>query len=113
MAASRERQPSLFPPGFEALEQARREATVKIKAAVVPRDPNVTEVADKRRLSGQSARILARLREGPATNAELAGLALKYTSRLSDIRSFGCEIGVERKAGGTFVYTLVHVPEGL
>lgn len=112
--SSRDRQPSLFPPGFEGLERARREATaVKVKAAVVPCDPNVTEVPDKRRLSGQNAAILARLRQGPATNAELAAISLKYTSRCSDLRSFGCEIAVERQAGGTFVYTLVHAPEGL
>lgn len=111
MAASRERQPSLFPPGFEALERARRESTVK--AAVVPRDPNVTEVPDKRRLSGQNAAILARLRQGPATNAELAAISLKYTSRNSDLRRAGYPVEVisrDRKTG-VVVYALISDPD--
>lgn len=51
-------------------------------------DPNVRP-ADAPRLSRQNAAVLARLMRGPATNAELAGIALKYTSRVSDLRKAG------------------------
>ena len=40
----------------------------------------------KPRLSRQCLRILDRLMLGPATNQELATLALKYTGRCSDLR---------------------------
>lgn len=53
-----------------------------------PCDPTVPEAA-RPRLSRQCRAILDRLAQGPATNAELAGIALKYTSRLSDIRKAG------------------------
>ena len=53
-----------------------------------PTDPNVRP-ADVKRLTGQNAAVLARLRAGPATNAELAAIALKYTSRISDLRKAG------------------------
>ena len=53
-----------------------------------PTDPNVRP-ADVKRLTGQNAAVLSRLRAGPATNAELAAIALKYTSRVSDLRKAG------------------------
>jgi hypothetical protein len=58
------------------------------------------------RLRPQHHEILARLREGPATNAELAGLSLKYTSRVSDLRAAGYGVRCERQAGGVTVYRL-------
>jgi hypothetical protein len=63
--------------------------------------------ADKKRLTGQCAAILARLECGSATNVELASMSLKYTSRLSDLRAAGHVIECERKAGGLSVYRLV------
>lgn len=42
-----------------------------------------------RRWSQQCERIYQRLQRGPATNQELAQLALKYTSRISDLRKGG------------------------
>lgn len=60
------------------------------------------------RVSRQCRAILDRLRRGPATNAELAGLSLKYTSRLSDLRANGFVIKctpVDIKAG-VFRYEL-------
>jgi hypothetical protein len=115
MAASRERQLSLFLPGFEALERAKtRAASLGAgRAAVVPRDPNVAGIAEKRRLSGQNAAILARLRQGPATNAELAAISLKYTSRNSDLRRAGYPVEVisrDRKTG-VVVYALISDPD--
>lgn len=75
------------------------------QASIQPCDPHV-EAEDVKRLSGQSADILARLEEGPATNAELAAISLKYTSRISDLRAAGYEIEARRVSGGTFEYLL-------
>ena len=44
------------------------------------------------RVSAQSVRIIERLRQGRATNAELAGISLKYTARVSDIRAAGYDV---------------------
>jgi hypothetical protein len=77
------------------------EATESGFQAVVPCDPKVPPEA-ARRLSAQCEAILHRLRRGPATNAELAGIALKYTGRLSDLRAAGFTIRcttVDAKAG--------------
>jgi len=60
----------------------------------------------QRRLNKQCQAILSRLREGPATNRELANIALKYTSRVSDLRDAGHTIRCTRKRGGLTVYTL-------
>ncbi len=72
-----------------------------------PCDPTIPHEA-RRRLSRQCRAILERLRAGPALNSELVGYAMKYTSRVSDIRKAGfvidCEI-VDQKAG-LFRYTL-------
>jgi hypothetical protein len=62
---------------------------------------------DRQRLRGQNAAILDRLRRGPATNAELASISLKYTSRLSDLRSAGFDVRSERVDGGTWIYRVV------
>lgn len=43
-------------------------------------------VEEMKRLSKQCQRIYERLQKGPATNAELSRIALKYTSRISDLR---------------------------
>jgi hypothetical protein len=61
---------------------------------------------DQARLSRQCLAILKRLREGPATSAELAGIALKYTGRISDLRRNGFAISSKRDGGG-FLYTLL------
>lgn len=47
------------------------------------------EPEEKPRLSRQCRMILERLQLGPATNRELAELALKYTGRISDLRASG------------------------
>ena len=63
-----------------------------------PTDPNVQQT-DERRLSKQNRAILARLREGPANNSELAAFALKYTSRVSDLRKHGYAVKCYKKRG--------------
>ena len=71
-------------------------------------DPVVDVQPEKRRVSKQCALILARLREGPATNRELAAISLKYTSRISDARKTGYDIRVvsQDRASGLTVYEL-------
>ncbi len=71
-----------------------------------PIPPIICEPADCKRLTGQNAAILARLRLGPATNAELAGLSLKYTSRVSDLRRAGYRVRCVRLDGGLTRYEL-------
>lgn len=61
---------------------------------------------DGPRLNQQCREILARLRRGQATNRELAGYALKYTSRISDLREAGFDIRNERLRRGLTLYTL-------
>lgn len=76
--------------------------------AIHPRDSHVTEPSEIRRLTGQNARILARLKQGPATARELAALSLKYTSRISDLRDAGYNIPAPAKApNGLSTYYLV------
>lgn len=70
---------------------------------IKPRDPNVAR-QDTRRLTGQNAAVLARLRAGPATAAELAAISLKYTSRISDLRAAGAEV-VFRRFDAMYVLT--------
>lgn len=70
-------------------------------------DRTVTK-EEAKRLHGQSERIIARLRLGDATNDELAAIARKYTSRISDIRKAGYEITIVSRdhASGVVVYRL-------
>jgi hypothetical protein len=69
--------------------------------------PICCEPADAPRLTGQNLRILERLKTGPATNGELSGYALKYTSRISDLRRHGYQINCESLDGGLRRYTLI------
>ncbi len=76
---------------------------------IPPRDPNVTDERTRLRLGGQNLafyRLLAR--RDRVTNAELAKLALKYTSRISDLRDIGCIITCDPVHGrdGVFAYTM-------
>ncbi len=63
--------------------------------------------ADAPRLDSQCDRMLARLQKGPATNVELAGISLKYTSRITDLRQLGHTIECEKRKNGMSVYRLV------
>lgn len=53
---------------------------------------SVPDPVERRRLGGQSASILALLERGPVTNVSLSQIALKYTSRISDLRKAGHKI---------------------
>lgn len=50
------------------------------------------DTREKPRLSAQCIDILKRMLQGPVTNQELSGIALKYTSRISDIRASGISV---------------------
>jgi hypothetical protein len=72
-------------------------------------EPNRTvPAAAVPRVSRQCSLILDRLRRGRATNAELAGIALKYTGRLSDTRAAGYDVRCvsHDHATGVAVYAL-------
>jgi hypothetical protein len=77
-----------------------------------PRDSFVTDPTELRRLTGQSAAILARLKQGPATARELSALALKYTGRISDLREAGYVITCEDDpVTGKSRYRLIEEPQ--
>lgn len=63
---------------------------------------------ERPRLSRQCVAIIERLRRGPATNDELAAIARKYTSRVSDCRASGFVIEVTSRdyATGLTTYEL-------
>jgi hypothetical protein len=61
---------------------------------------------DSVRLNRQCHAILARLRQGPATNAELSQIALRFGGRLFEIRKAGAQIVTDKQAGGLVVYSL-------
>lgn len=68
-------------------------------------------LAEAPRLSKQCAAILERFRAngGVATNRELSEIALKYTSRLSDLRAAGYKVVVLQRdhESGLNTYRLV------
>lgn len=71
---------------------------------------NVSVIASEApRLSKQCRLILERLRtSGPATDRELSEIALKYTSRISEIRAAGHNVHVIQRNSetGLTVYKL-------
>lgn len=76
-------------------------------APIRPADPHVSP-AEAPRLSGQCSLILGMLRRGRCTNVELAAVALKYTSRCSDLREAGFDVRVVERnhSTGVCVYAL-------
>ncbi len=77
---------------------------------VKPRDPHI-DARDVPRASRQCRLILERLHKGPATNAELADISIKYTSRLSDCRRAGFVIEARRMGAGLWEYRLLESTE--
>jgi hypothetical protein len=66
------------------------------------------EPAEQTRLSRQRAEILARLKEGPATNVELGAIAQRFGGRIFDLRhKDGIPIGREQIGRGLFRYWLL------
>ncbi len=59
-------------------------------AVAKPQPPKVDPIAvEGKRLSRQCQAILERLQAGRASNSELAGIALNYRARISDLRAVG------------------------
>lgn len=64
--------------------------------------------AERKRLNRQSAEILERLRQGPASNVELMQIAQRFGARLHELRACGhvIEIVDRDRATGHVVYQL-------
>lgn len=78
-------------------------------APAVPVAPACIPEPERKRLTGQNLAILDALKRGPMRNTDLALIALKYTSRLSDIRKAGYEVRIKShdRQTGVVVYELV------
>lgn len=77
---------------------------------MIPRDSFVTQPAEVRRLTGNNAKFLARLQQGPATRRELVDLVDggAITQRISDLRKAGYDIQCrEDRDTGASTYVLV------
>lgn len=76
-----------------------------------PANPTQAEhegtVAIEPKRATDAAEILARLRQGPASNGDLVEICLRYGSRLYDLRQLGHKIATKRLGGGVFTYELV------
>jgi len=94
-------------PGQRNLfENSEPQHTRHRPAPIPPRDPSVPD-PERPRLSDQCWKIIERLRQGPATNRDLAEISLKYTGRVSDCRAAGFTINVvKRNTDGLTVYQL-------
>lgn len=78
-----------------------------VRPKLTPRDRKVS-TSEAPRLVGQNLQILELLKQGPVTNTELVKIALKYTSRLSDLRAAGYVIEcIREKSSGISIYRLV------
>jgi hypothetical protein len=68
----------------------------------------VTHPVERKRLSAQGQRILARLQSGTATNFELSGIGLNYRARISELRQAGYPVRVKDRnfTTGVTVYIL-------
>jgi hypothetical protein len=77
-----------------------------------PTDSHVIDRGEIRRAMSASARILARLQQGPALIYELAAITLKFTQRISDLRKAGYVVRCSENAEGYSVYTLESKPQG-
>lgn len=83
---------------LEALEAGLLD--IPVNSTVDPRE--------SARLSRQSKLILARLREGAATNVQLARIGIRYSARIGELRGVGYQIEIiERNhETGVNVYAL-------
>ena len=76
---------------------------------MIPLPLPFTGTQEHRRLSRQCEDILARLKQRPTSNHELAAISLKYTSRISDLRAAGYDVAIHSRdyKSGLVVYRLV------
>ena len=68
-------------------------------------DPHVDH-RDIPQLTRQSRVILERLRQGPATNAELTAVGLRYSARIHELRRAGHEIESEQLGWSLWLFSL-------
>lgn len=73
---------------------------------IFARDSFVTAPSKIRRLSGESANVLARLELGPVTRRELNTLTINPTARISDLRAAGYQVACDEQPDGRSVYRL-------
>lgn len=80
------------------------------RAPIRPVDTHLVR-AEKPRLTGQNATVLARLMQGPASNFELMQIASRFGARLHDIKHAGYAWSIiEREHdSGRVVYALDEV----
>lgn len=85
------------------------ETTLMSQGDFEPCDKSVMD-EERPRLGNQCRLILDRLRCGRASNIELAAIALKYTSRVSDLRKAGYDVRCVARdhATGLTFYELSH-----
>jgi len=80
-------------------------------------DPNHVQqspaIAEAQRLTRQQASVVARLREGSATNMELIPISTRFSARIYDLRKLGyvIETSVIDRAKGLTLYTLKSEPQ--
>jgi hypothetical protein len=72
--------------------------------------PEPQVVAEKKRCATNYDKVLARLRQGPATNVELNAICFRYGGRLHEMRENGLTILTQRHHNGIYVYTLKEQP---
>jgi hypothetical protein len=70
-------------------------------------------VAEAKRLTRQQIAVVAKLREGPATNMELIPISTRFSARIFDLRKLGYVIdtSVIDRAKGLTLYTLKSEPK--
>src|SRR5262245_7866429 len=74
-------------------------------------DPNIAAAA-RARVGAQCWRLVAALRHGAKTNAQLQSISLRLGARVMDLRKVGFEITVRPvdHRAGIWLYTLVREP---
>jgi hypothetical protein len=98
-------QMSLFGPqktGREAYEEAERNPPIKLNSTVRPEDA--------KRLTHNAQRVLARLREGPATGPELLSPeigGIGFKQRLHELKKSGIPYGKRHVRDGIYEYRLI------
>lgn len=75
-----------------------------------PRDSFVLDPREIARLTRETAKVLARLQQGPVTRRELNALTINPTARVSDIRAAGYAVLCDEKPSGASVYRLQGAP---
>jgi hypothetical protein len=71
-------------------------------------DPKVRGTEEEPRLSRQCQAILARLKEGPASNSDLMRIAQRFGARIHDLRGAGYAIEIQSRdrVTGVTIYAM-------